>query len=228
MNRDNAKLMAAALLASDIKNEHLHIGIMCVIAKECGFELVREKSYRRTSIARIRKIFPTRTSKLSDKELTALKWNDRHFFNHVYGGKLGNNRKNDGYNFRGGGWPQLTGKGNWKKHGPEWCDIVDCPGLMNVLPSVAASTAVNFYDDIFLRATVKGNEFVRKNWLKLRRRHGSPINDAIGVKWAANVTAGIGHGPNSAVVKRATRNASKQIAECREIYDELVKSVRDN
>lgn len=34
MNRDNAKQMAASLIGSTITNEHLHVGIICVIAKE--------------------------------------------------------------------------------------------------------------------------------------------------------------------------------------------------
>ncbi len=209
INVENAELMAKVLWASRIKNEHIRIGIMCVIAKECGFELVRETSYSNTSPERIRKIFRSRVADMSDIDLASINGVD--FFNHVYGGKIGNNNENDGYLYRGAGWPQLTGKANFKKYCPEWISIEALPTYLVCSPFVAAQVAIRFFSAGFLKRSL------------LTMRYGSPTTDEIGIKWAANIAAGIGRGKKSAVMNRAIKNASRYQVEIRNIYDRCVR-----
>ena len=209
MNRENAKIMTQALIDSDIKNENLHFGIMCTIAKESGgFTLRRERGYGNTSNASIRDNF-SRTRKLSELELRALKKDDVKFFNFVYNGKLGNKKgTNDGYNFRGAGWPQITGRSNFKRYCPEYLAADALPWFLENLPTAAADTAINFFKVGLLKRAI------------LTVRYGKPTSAIIGIKWAANIAAGVGRGKNSAVMKRAVKNACKYLDECLQIYME--------
>ena len=209
MNHENARRLAAALRNSGIENEHLHVGIMATVAKECCFEIVRERGYGNTSDERIRKIF-SRCRKLSDAELHNLKSDDRKFFNYVYNGKLGNRKgTNDGYDFRGGGWPQVTGRGNFKRLCPDWAALTACAEI----PSAVVYMCIKFYTIGLLKKAV------------LITRYGRPKTDEIGMLWAVNIAAGVGNGKRSAVVKRATKNAFKYVDECRGIYDRTNKNL---
>jgi predicted chitinase len=209
MNKYNAVTMAQAMLDSYIKNENLHIGIMCVIAKECGFELARERGYANTPNARIREIF-SRTRKLSDKKLTKLKKDDLAFFNFVYNGKIGNRKgTDDGYNFRGAGWPQITGLDNFKRYCPEHIALDALPWFLEHCPEVAALTAINFFSVGLLKRAV------------LTIRYGRPNTQLKAIQWAANIAAGTGREKGSAVIKRATQNALKYLDEVTAIYNEV-------
>ena len=111
-----------------------------------------EQSYSSTDNERIREIFSS-TVGLTDRELNKLKRNEKDFFNYVYGGgtragqRLGNTQPEDGYNFRGRGLIQLTGRANYEAasraiFGDD--TLLRNPGLITKSPEVAAQVA-NWY-----------------------------------------------------------------------------------
>lgn len=97
------------------KNHNAIIAAICIIGKECRFNPARaEYGYRRTSVKRIRQIFKGRVAKFTDEQLATLKLDNVAFFDVIYGGRNGNNRAGDGWEYRGHGYPQLTGKAAYK------------------------------------------------------------------------------------------------------------------
>lgn len=105
-----------------------------------------EKSYEKTSPARIREIF-SRARDLNNREINRLKKNPEQFFEFVYGGRMGNDQPGDGYKFRGRGLIQLTGKDNYADasralYGDD--TLISNPDLITQNPQVAAQVA-NWY-----------------------------------------------------------------------------------
>ena len=115
---------------------------------ETGFGLAPEKSYQGTSNSRIKKLFSA-AKKLTNEELNELKKDDRSFFNKVYENVNGNEGGEDGYNFRGRGAVQLTGKANYLKYG-ELAGLGDAlvknPDLVND-PNIGTKVSVAFMKD---------------------------------------------------------------------------------
>ena len=112
----NAKLVVDALNKYGIVNPLTQKAILSVIGKESNFIPKDEISYKNTSNERIRKIFGSKVSGLSDNELTKLKKDEDAFWDKVYGGRYGNTRPGDGSKYRGRGFNQLTFKGNYEKY----------------------------------------------------------------------------------------------------------------
>lgn len=117
----NINLIINLLKQKGITNPMVQAAILATIGKESGFIPQNEVGYGSTSNNRIRQIFSS-TKKLSDSKLNNLKSDDEAFFNYVYGPKgkgpdLGNTQPGDGYKFRGRGFNQITGRGNYKKYG---------------------------------------------------------------------------------------------------------------
>lgn len=81
---------------------------------EAKFKPVRENmSY---TAERIREVWPKRFTNLAAAKPYAR--NPQALANKVYNGRLGNKAgSDDGWLFRGGGWPQLTGRENYEKFG---------------------------------------------------------------------------------------------------------------
>ncbi len=91
---------------------------------------------------------------MTDGALNLLKSDDRQFFNYVYGPQfaagrsLGNTQPGDGYRYRGRGFIQITGRGNYTHYGAAIGrpDLVDNPDLAND-PEVAALLTAAYIKD---------------------------------------------------------------------------------
>lgn len=122
------------------------LAVVSVSDKESsGDHTKTETDYSKTSNDRIRKIF-SRTSDMSDEELTKLKKDPEAFFNKVYDGRIGNG-EGEGYKYRGRGMIQLTGKENYRKasqaiYGDD--RLVDTPDLILEDPKIAGQVATWF------------------------------------------------------------------------------------
>ncbi len=115
------KIVVKYLNKHGILNPFVQRAILSTIAKESGFTSTRESSYKSTSPSRIRKIFGSRFSGLSDEEINNIKKDEAKFFERTYGGEwgkrnLGNTQKGDGAKFIGRGFNGLTGRSNYQAY----------------------------------------------------------------------------------------------------------------
>lgn len=142
----NKQILLNELNKSNITDPNKRAAIAAVVQGESGFNPRSEKDYSTTSNNRIRSIFRSRLGGLGDTELDALKKNPEAFFNRVYGGMLGN-AQDEGYKFRGRGFFQLTGRGNYEKYGKMiGVDLLKNPDLAND-PEIAAKLAIAYIND---------------------------------------------------------------------------------
>ena len=142
----NIEYLLSEMQKKGITDPYTQIGILSVISKECNFKPKSEVDYSKTSNSRIKSIFGKRLSGYSDEKLTKLKSNPKNFFNKVYANIIGNGdfESGDGYKYRGRGFNQLTGRGNYQKYGSlAGVDIVSNPDMLN-REDVAAKVALQF------------------------------------------------------------------------------------
>ena len=139
---ENTQLVMSALESRGITDPVAQANILGMLEGESGMRNVAEGSYRNTSNERIRAAMGRRVADLSDDELTELKQDDRAFYDYVYGDSMGNDGQ--GYDYRGRGFIQLTGKDNYERIGNAiGVDLVNNPDAMND-PEVAALAAAEF------------------------------------------------------------------------------------
>jgi predicted chitinase len=130
-----------------ITDPYAQVGILSVIKKESGFIPKSEVSYSKTSNERLRKLFGKRLREYSESELDELKKDDKKFYNVIYAKTVGNQGGDDGYNYRGRGFNQLTGIKNYEKYGNligMGNQLVENPDLVND-PKIAAKIALKFF-----------------------------------------------------------------------------------
>ena len=150
----NAQAVINSMNKHGITNPYTQKAILGVIGKECGFMPKNETSYSNTASSRIRSIFGSRVSKMTDAQIDQLKKNDEAFYNYLYGGRYGNS-PNEGYKYRGRGFNGITFKGIYQnmqklldKIGKldRKVDIVANPDVLNDI-DVAAECAVLYFLD---------------------------------------------------------------------------------
>jgi predicted chitinase len=192
----NAQAIINAMNKHSITNPYAQKAILGVIGKECGFMPQNETSYSTTSSSRIRSIFGSRVSSMTDAQIDALKKNDEAFYNHMYGGRYGNS-PTEGYKYRGRGFNGITFKGIYQnmqklidKLGKldRKVDIVTNPDVLNEI-DVAAEAAVLYFLD-------------RSSSPKMKEKYGvSDINgfkdEETALKAMVNANAGWGNSLNS-------------------------------
>ena len=185
-----------------ITSKAARIGILCTIGKESNFEPKFEKGYSLTPNERIREVFPTKCGKLTDEKLNYLKANDERWFNFIYATTVGNRPgTNDGFKYRGSGFNQLTGRGNYEKYGKlVGRDLLSYPELNNTL-EVATQTMLHFMNQG--SGSAKGKA-------KLKAAGYSWVNSIDNVNWAIRFFCSINSGNGSMTsdkVNKAYNNA---------------------
>lgn len=93
---------------------------------------------------RMTQVWPSRFRSLASTN--GLAHNPRALANNVYGGRLGNTGPDDGWNYRGRGFIQITGKDGYSKVGAvTGLDLVGTPGMAND-PANALTVACGFWE----------------------------------------------------------------------------------
>jgi len=200
----NKDIIIAELKAAGITNQYSIAAILAVIDKESGFKPQTEISYSNTDNARIKSIplFKKQLANISDADLTILKKDEVKFFNIVYNGIAGNS-PTEGFKYRGRGFNQLTGKGNYQKYSEILnLDLVKNPDLVND-PKIAAKVAAAYFVRNF-----KNNASI------VKARYGANnINDFKDAKTAVNAfynaNAGFGKDTSKAITEGKTKALKK-------------------
>jgi putative chitinase len=139
-----------------ITNPLVQKAVLATIGKESGFTSTKEASYKTTSPARIRQVFGTRFSGLSDSEINDIKKDDTAFWEKVYGGEwgrknLGNTQPGDGAKYLGRGFNGITGRANYqtytdmlRKAGTN-ADLVANPEMLEKSPDLSAEVNALYF-----------------------------------------------------------------------------------
>lgn len=97
-----------------------------VLHETGGLKVLEEDMYYRPE--RIVKVWPKRFS--SVEEARPYAYNPEKLANKVYGGRMGNTQKGDGWRFRGRGLLQITGREDYEKYGGRLgIDLASAPEL---------------------------------------------------------------------------------------------------
>ncbi|NOQ70874.1 MAG: hypothetical protein GQ574_02665 [Crocinitomix sp.] len=127
--------------------------ILAVVSKESNFIPKTEKmNYSKGRLAETWGVF-SKTGSRVDRHEGAKNYNKlaeqyagkpKELANFVYGGKQHNNKNNDGWNYRGRGYNQITFKAKYEDHGKRMgIDLLSNPALLN-RKDIAANIAVHF------------------------------------------------------------------------------------
>jgi putative chitinase len=91
---------------------------MAQVSAETNFLTIWDENMSYRSVERIRQVWPARTRKMSEEKLRSLVGNPKALANEMYGSRMGNRKgTDDGYNFRGRGFIQTTGRHAYEKYG---------------------------------------------------------------------------------------------------------------
>jgi predicted chitinase len=151
---ENLSGIASALQGQGFKDQNFINAALGTIYKETQGKPISENlDYSNTDLTRTRKTFGIDSNKVSDEELRKItQQGPEQFAEFVYGHKtakgkqLGNTEPGDGWKYRGRGYIQLTGKGNYAAASQAIFGddrLVKNPDLVND-PKVAELTAAYF------------------------------------------------------------------------------------
>lgn len=198
-SQSTIKSIVNSLNKYGITNQYLQSGILAVITTEGSFNPKSEFSYSKTPNDRLRLIFGTRLSDLTESQLALLKGDDVAFFSKVYegvfGSKYGNTAYGDGFKYRGRGFNQITFKTIYQKLSTIiGVDIVSNPDLLNTIP-VASDAVASYFAEYFRVGTSVGipskfyglNSFNDVNNLTLGTRIAFQANSG----WNTNLSTSI-------------------------------------
>ena len=139
-----------------ITNPIVQKAILATIGKESGFTATKEASYKNTAPARIKQIFGSRFSGLSDEEINRIKQDDTAFWEKVYGGEwgkknLGNTQPGDGAKYLGRGFNGITGRANYKTYtdmlrkAGSSIDLIANPEILEKSPDASAEVNALYF-----------------------------------------------------------------------------------
>lgn len=148
--------------------------------------------------------------------------NIKAFFDFVYNGIAGNGAT-DGYKFRGRGYNQLTGRGNYRANGKKiGYDLEFNPDLLSTNATVAADSLIQYFKDTFETAKRLG---------KLAQYNSTGINDfksaqdSVGAFYHANA----GWGKTAAAIQAdPTGGLAKAKSTVNDFYTLVSKGVTEN
>lgn len=153
--KDNLESITEALSARGMTDEKYIKAVLGNVLKETqGTAKSENLDYSKTSNERIRQIFGQRVSGKTDEELNQIKSDPQQMGEMVYGSQteqgkaLGNTDAGDGWKYRGRGFVQLTGKGNYASASQAIFGddrLVKNPDLVNN-PKVAAEVTAWFME----------------------------------------------------------------------------------
>jgi predicted chitinase len=217
--RKNIALMDASLTKYGIKNKYIRAGILAIVSKESAFVPKNEISYKNTSASRIKEVFGSRVAGYTNAQLDAIKKDDVKFFNLIYGGSwgarnLGNTQPNDGYNYRGRGFNQLTGRSNYARY--KELGILENPDLLNE-PKIASEVLALYFK--------RGLEYSKA---KIMEKYGiEDINKVDNLQTATKIAWGINAG---SIAKNPTTDVTggyqMAISRVEDFYDALGQFVK--
>lgn len=145
----NVDLMVETLCEFGINDQYAVIAILANIAKESRFRPVRENMVY-SSVARIRKVFPSKTKGLSDEDINK-KYvsNPERLANLVYADRFGNGNEEsgDGNKYRGSGFIQLTFRANYRTIGKKIGEDLEGNPTLIEDPKVSAKAAAQYFVD---------------------------------------------------------------------------------
>ncbi|MCW4116853.1 hypothetical protein NPA31_017985 [Aurantimonas sp. MSK8Z-1] len=127
-----------------------------------GFTVLRE-SLTYTSVARLRAVWPSRTRALSDTTIRrTLLRNPVALGDFAYGGRMGNRKgTSDGYDFRGGGVFQITGRDGYRRaSGDAGVDLEAHPATIED-PYVSLTAACATWQRLGCNALADAGAFIR-------------------------------------------------------------------
>lgn len=122
---------------------------LCHFMAQCGHETdgftISRESLHYTSAKRLREVWPSRFRNKSDADLRPLLKNGLALGDAVYMGRMGNNLPGDGFNYRGGGFLQTTGKSAVAKYA-EACDMEPSADLLDNIPMTLRFACVEWLE----------------------------------------------------------------------------------
>lgn len=128
--------------------------IIATAFHEAGSDMKpKEENLRYSTAERIKAVWPKRFKSLADAALYVK--NPKALANFVYGGRMGNNAKNDGWTYRGRGLAQITGKENYARF-----DIMNNPDKALELDTAAYILVYGMVNGVFSGKALKDFDIV--------------------------------------------------------------------